>query len=366
MLFYLRFTDYAGIGLLEAIMIITAVFTEIPTGAIADLLGKKNTLLVAYLIGAIGNLVMGFAPTFFWVSFGVIIATLGGSLSSGTVEALLYDSLLSIKQQKKYEKILGNISSIRMATLGIVALLGGYMYSISPGLPFIAVGLMKLIAFGIGLFLTEPPIDTETFSLKNYLVQTKSGFRQFFTKRYLRQHLALLLITAIIVMNGHMLIDIQLVDIGWNEKQLGFIATGMYVFSSLMGQLAPVLSKKIGTVLTNLLSAVTIAITMIVISLFSPLLATLFVVTRNGVIEIFGNTASMIINAHTISKYRATTLSTYTMLSNIPYVIGAFAIGKAMEIWSVNQIISILGLLLLLIVLLATLMVPKKIEYLKD
>jgi len=39
--YYLRFTDYAGIGFLEAVMITTATIGEIPTGAIADILGKK-------------------------------------------------------------------------------------------------------------------------------------------------------------------------------------------------------------------------------------------------------------------------------------------------------------------------------------
>ena len=40
--YYLRFTDYAGIGLLEAVMITTASLGEIPTGAIADVWGKKK------------------------------------------------------------------------------------------------------------------------------------------------------------------------------------------------------------------------------------------------------------------------------------------------------------------------------------
>lgn len=40
--YYLRFTNYAGIGLIESIMILTMTVGEIPTGAIADLLGKKE------------------------------------------------------------------------------------------------------------------------------------------------------------------------------------------------------------------------------------------------------------------------------------------------------------------------------------
>ena len=40
--YYLKFTNYAGIGVIETVLIITMTLTEIPTGAVTDLLGKKN------------------------------------------------------------------------------------------------------------------------------------------------------------------------------------------------------------------------------------------------------------------------------------------------------------------------------------
>jgi len=41
--YYLRFTNYAGIGLIETVLTVTTTLSEIPTGAVADLLGKKKT-----------------------------------------------------------------------------------------------------------------------------------------------------------------------------------------------------------------------------------------------------------------------------------------------------------------------------------
>lgn len=67
-LFYLRFIDYAGIGILESVMITTSFLGEIPTGAIGDLLGKKKTLILAFLLSALGNLTMGLSP-----SFGILL-----------------------------------------------------------------------------------------------------------------------------------------------------------------------------------------------------------------------------------------------------------------------------------------------------
>ena len=72
-LYYLSFTNYAGIGLLESIMIIGSVVTEIPTGAIADLLGKKKTLLFSFISLALGHLIMGIALNFTILALSIII-----------------------------------------------------------------------------------------------------------------------------------------------------------------------------------------------------------------------------------------------------------------------------------------------------
>ena len=45
-LYYLRFTNYTGIGLIEAVVITTGFIFEIPTGALADLIGKKKTIII--------------------------------------------------------------------------------------------------------------------------------------------------------------------------------------------------------------------------------------------------------------------------------------------------------------------------------
>ncbi|MCB9800743.1 MAG: MFS transporter [Pseudomonadales bacterium] len=179
-LFYLRYTNYAGIGLLESVMIITSVVGEIPTGAIADLLGKKKTLMLSFLFGFLGNMLMGLANSFFILASGVMVATIGGVLSSGTNEALIYDSLLTNKEESKYEKVLGNISSIKMLTLAIASIIGGFMYKMNPGLPFIALAIMKLLALIVSFWLSEPPIDSYVFSWQNYIKQTKEGIRELF------------------------------------------------------------------------------------------------------------------------------------------------------------------------------------------
>lgn len=348
--FYLRFTDYAGIGLLESVMIATYVFGEVPTGAIADLLGKKKTLTLAYTLQAAGSVLMGLSGSFEMLALSVFILSVGGVLASGTVEALIYDSLLSVKEEDRFEKVLANNATIRMATLGAVSIVGGYMYSLSPGIPFLAQAVTASIAVVITLLLCEPPIDTEHFSLKNYIKQTKEGFQELFkTAEVKKQNMLIIVLTMIAVLNGHVLIDTQLYSLGWNPTELGYIATLMFFLSAVLSQLTPFFAKLFGRWRAIVIAALLISVSMLVVPILGVFIATFFVISRDGILQVFGNNANALINKTTESKYRATTLSTYSMLANIPYVLLAYQLGRFMDIWSVNQVVFVLGVLLLFI-----------------
>jgi len=345
--YYLRFTDYAGIGFLESVMIITYVFGEIPTGAVADLLGKKYTMTVSYLLQAIGFALIGLAGSMTALSVGVITASLGGVLASGTVDALIYDSLLYLKEENRFEKVIGNIATIRMTALAAVSIVGGYLYEIMPGLPFLALSGFIGCAVVVSLFLKEPPIDSVVFSLRNYLHQTKKGFHELFkTPVIKRQSIILIVLSMIVGMNGHVFIDTQLYNQGWSASQLGYVATIMFTIAAVLSQLTPVVTRVFGRFRASIVTAFLIALSMITVPLFGMVLATFTILIRDGILQIFGNTASATINAATESNYRATTLSTYSMLSNIPYVLLAYFLGRMMDLWSVDGVVLILGIIL--------------------
>lgn len=136
--YYLSFTNYAGIGLIETVMIGTTSFFEVPTGVIADLLGKKRTLLISFLFEAIGGFMMAFAPNFTILAWSVFVMCVGGALYSGTLDALIFDSLKEKNLESKYQKIISNINSVSLFAPAICSIIGGFMYVYSPRLPFLA------------------------------------------------------------------------------------------------------------------------------------------------------------------------------------------------------------------------------------
>lgn len=85
-LYYLKFTNYAGIGIIEAAAMLAAVTLEIPTGAFADLIGKKKTLLLSFLFTFAGGVIAALAQNFNYLLISTLVGATGGALRSGTMQ----------------------------------------------------------------------------------------------------------------------------------------------------------------------------------------------------------------------------------------------------------------------------------------
>lgn len=101
-----------NVALIFAIEAIASVIFEVPTGAIADLFGRKRTMLVAYAIDilAITILFIGGSMAIFIIY--AILTALAHSLNSGTDTALMYDTLKNEGKENYYKKISGIYMSI--------------------------------------------------------------------------------------------------------------------------------------------------------------------------------------------------------------------------------------------------------------
>ena len=115
------------IGLLEAIYHITGLLFELPTGAIADLYGKKFSVVVGRIISVISCVLMITANSFLAFAIAFILSAAAMNLNSGASEALVYDSLKELGQEDKYKKIWGNIAFCMSIAQGLAVLLGGIL-----------------------------------------------------------------------------------------------------------------------------------------------------------------------------------------------------------------------------------------------
>lgn len=346
--YYLRFTDYAGIGFLEAVMITTASLGEIPTGAIADIFGKRKAIILAFAMGAFGNIVMAFAQNYYMLMGSIITMTLGGAFYSGSLEALVYDTLLENKLEHTYQKVIGRINSIQNIGMAVAGITGGYLYQIHIALPFLMVAFAYLIGLVVSVQLAEPQIDSEKYSWRKFFIQNKQGFGQLFSNRNIGFMVILFLIPAsFMVATENVLNDATAIELGFNSIQFGIYATGLYLFGTLVSEKSDWLIQKVGEKWIYVLLLSIYIMSLLTIPTVAVVIGTILLFIRYGVQTVFDNYQSTKINSIADSRYRATTLSTFNLMRNIPYVFAATGIGVLMNIYTAKLFSFYFGIILI-------------------
>lgn len=149
--------NLAEIGVIEGIYHATSIICEIPSGAVADLLGRKRSMALSRACTAISCVVMLFSSSFWWFAAGFVVQALGNNLNSGSEEALVYDSMKCIGQEEGYLKVCGRLDVVIEVSQGIATVLGGVLAEYSYFWCYSACLVIALLAFVPVLFMEEAP-----------------------------------------------------------------------------------------------------------------------------------------------------------------------------------------------------------------
>lgn len=345
-LFYLRFTDYSGVAMLETTWVISVALFEIPTGAVADMLGKKKSLFLGTFVLLISNVFMVLAADLTHVFLSMPFYALGLALNSGSFEALIYDSLKQEGKEGKFSNVIANKKSVNLIAIAIGAILGAMLFKLDPRMPFAASAIMRGIALISVLLLIEPIIDTEKFNFANYVKQTKAGFGNLLKVNFRGTFFVLLVVMTIGMISFEFLDDILLVDYGYDEKVLGYLFAAISVVSAAVSRFSAKLSKVLGAFGGFLFVSFLFGVSY----LFSPFIgmvalgAMMFV--RNSLYSIQDNLVQEILNKNTVSAERATTISTFSMMKTFFYGLSGVGSSYLMSLVLPSEYAFGLGILL--------------------
>ena len=93
--------------ILQSIYSFSVALFEIPSGFIADIFGRKKTIVLSTIFTFIGFLVFSFFGGFYAFAIAQVLVGIGGSLMSGSDSAIIYDTLLETNSKTTYTKIEG-------------------------------------------------------------------------------------------------------------------------------------------------------------------------------------------------------------------------------------------------------------------
>lgn len=146
------------IFLLQSVYSLTLMTLEIPTGYFADKAGRKTSITLGAALGFGGYLVYSFSFGFWHFVVAEVVLGISQSLVSGADSAMLYDTLAAAKQNSKYTKLEGRITSIGNFGEAFAGIIGGLLAVSSLRTPFYVQTCVAMIALPAALLLKEPPV----------------------------------------------------------------------------------------------------------------------------------------------------------------------------------------------------------------
>lgn len=147
-----------NIFVLQAIYSASVAFMEIPSGYLADIVGRKKTLVLGALLGTLGFVIYSIASSFEGFLLAEITLGIGGSFISGADTAMLFDSLEAVGEREQYLQLEGRITSMGNFAETIAAICGGIIATyMGYRSVYIAQALIASIAIPASMLLLEPP-----------------------------------------------------------------------------------------------------------------------------------------------------------------------------------------------------------------
>lgn len=147
----------AQVGVVEAILHLSIVLFEVPTGIVADLYGRKISLIIGHIISLFYAVIMMLSGHFFFFTLAFAILGLSTTFKSGADQALLYDTLKLTNNEADYTRIFGNQTAFILISMSLAQVLGGWMAKHSWHLVYFSLLIVQVVALIPMLFLREPP-----------------------------------------------------------------------------------------------------------------------------------------------------------------------------------------------------------------
>ncbi|MER5177736.1 MFS transporter [Streptomyces sp. NPDC002896] len=137
------------ISSLFALWSLTGVLLEVPSGAWADAVSRRVLLWLGPLLTAAGFALWVLTPSYWAFALGFMLWGAKGALSSGALEALVYEELDRLGAADRYARVMGRARAAGLVAVMAAMGLAGPVFA-AGGYP--AVGLASLLACLLAAF----------------------------------------------------------------------------------------------------------------------------------------------------------------------------------------------------------------------
>ena len=338
------------IGLLEGIYHITSMICEIPSGAWADLVGRKRSMLISRVCITISCIIMLFSRKFWGFALSFIIQALGNAFTSGSEEALVYDSLKCIDKEDDFIKVNGRLNMLIEVSQAIATVVGGVLAEYSYVWCYVACVVIALLSLVPVVFMTEPPILEERTEQLTGMALVKNHFKVSYQVLNNDVRIMKIIVFYSLIFASHALLFFYsqqyFYDSGYNKIQISIVFLFAGIISCLGALASDYLYQKLDVKIA-FLSAVVIALTMVCYGLNIPILAVVVFIISNFFNAVLYPVESECLNRLIPSEQRATLISINSMFFSIMMIVMFPIAGMLADVWNLPIVLMGIGIVVL-------------------
>jgi MFS family permease len=351
------------IGVLESIFHGTSLIFEVPTGAIADLMGRKKTLILGRICSTLSALLMIISSNFWGFALSFVISALSYNLNSGSEEALVYDSLKALNQEEEYTKINGNMNFIIELSQAIAVFLGGMLSEISFTLSYSLAAVLSLGAFSVSLCFYEVDLGKKKHESVSFISHFKQCFETIKSNRKLVLIMLFFSLLFTIGTTTHFFSQQYFFSYGFTKAQIAIIFVINGLICALGAKIAYWIEKKLGKKGVVLILPIMNTLSLVGLALTGKFVSIIFFFMFSFIIAMYYPISSNYINELIPSTQRATLISVESMCFSIMMLIFFPLVGFIGEKTSLSFGFLLGGVVILLLTLLFTLQVVKSSSF---
>jgi MFS family permease len=336
--------DMQQIFTLQAIFAVVVLITEIPSGYLADLFGRRPTLLVGAVFAGIGHTTLVFADGFWGLVLFEIALGISASLISGSDIALVYDSEAALgRGETQQRQVIGRLFGARTfseAAAAVVCSLLLLVWTMD------AVVYLQALVGWIPLVLVFRLVEPPTVRLEHATHWENMGR----ICRYVLDngHVLRLTFLALCIWSLTTFYAVWLLQQLWQEQGIelatfGYLWAGLTVLSALAGRWAHAIEARLGTSSVLVLMGILPVFGYVGLDLLGPagafVASAAFFVARGTGMVVLKDALNRRIPGH----YRATVNSLASFGFRGAFAVTGPWIGYALDLWGMSATLWLLA-----------------------
>ena len=333
---------------MESIVLVGTIFLQIPMGAIADMFGRKKTILIGSLFLSLSIILFSniYSPLSAWIAN--IVWMIGFSLCSGADSAFLYDSLKSIGRETEYKKIEGDSVGNRLLITAICSIFVGYLAEYYTRLPIILSIPGVVFSTIIVFFFIEPSINKKYTPSEQVDIMKVS---LLFVSNHKEVKWIIFFVTLIGVTSKVWFFTYNpyFELVGLDLKYYGFVFFALNIVAWFFSKNVSNISKKIKDLNIIILLVLLIAIPILIMSSMPSVFCVGMVFFQNVARGFMGPFFGEFMNRHLDGDNRATVLSVQSAISGLAQFIALGAFGILLKSYGLLFCLQMLGILILVL-----------------